>query len=210
MLKIIGAGLSRTGTASLQQALQTLGLSCVHFDHARLEDVLDGSNTDPDFRRYDDVDAVVDLPAAYFYRELLAAYPASKAILTLREVHAWWKSVSVHFNVTAPVPEHPRLLHRIASKAGYTRKYDKFDAIRRRLRNYVYGSPHATEFLYKKKFVEHNALAAATIPSDRLLVMDICAGDGWEKLCPFIGAPIPSTPFPHNHRATIEPALVEH
>lgn len=38
-------------------------------------------------------------------------------------------------------------------------------------------------------------------PED-LLIMDICAGDGWEKLCPFLGFEIPETPFPHlNTRA---------
>jgi hypothetical protein len=29
-----------------------------------------------------------------------------------------------------------------------------------------------------------------------LLIMDICGGDGWEKLCPFLGVPVPSVPFP--------------
>jgi hypothetical protein len=84
MLKVIGAGLSRTGTLSLCRALQTLGLSCLHFDQQRLNDVVEGRALNPNFRRYDDVDAVVDLPAALFYRELLQAYPESKVILTVR------------------------------------------------------------------------------------------------------------------------------
>jgi 3'(2'), 5'-bisphosphate nucleotidase len=29
-----------------------------------------------------------------------------------------------------------------------------------------------------------------------LLVLDITAGEGWEKLCPFLGKPIPDIPFP--------------
>jgi Sulfotransferase domain len=29
------------------------------------------------------------------------------------------------------------------------------------------------------------------------LVMDIAAGDDWEKLCPFLGLPIPEVGFPH-------------
>jgi len=32
-------------------------------------------------------------------------------------------------------------------------------------------------------------------PKD-LLVMNVSAGDGWEKLCPFLGKPIPGVPFP--------------
>jgi hypothetical protein len=29
-----------------------------------------------------------------------------------------------------------------------------------------------------------------------LLVLDICAGESWDKLCPFLGRPVPATPFP--------------
>jgi hypothetical protein len=31
--------------------------------------------------------------------------------------------------------------------------------------------------------------------ADDLLVLDICAGEGWEKLCPFLGMPVPDVPF---------------
>jgi hypothetical protein len=30
--------------------------------------------------------------------------------------------------------------------------------------------------------------------------MNLVEGDGWEKLCPFLGVPVPSVPFPHLHR----------
>jgi hypothetical protein len=30
--------------------------------------------------------------------------------------------------------------------------------------------------------------------------MRITEGDGFEELCPFLGVPIPSEPFPHRHR----------
>ncbi len=31
---------------------------------------------------------------------------------------------------------------------------------------------------------------------DDLLILDICGGDGWEKLCNFLSLPIPSVDFP--------------
>ena len=34
-----------------------------------------------------------------------------------------------------------------------------------------------------------------------LLVLRIAAGDGWERLCPFLGEPVPDEPFPHRHRS---------
>ena len=36
--------------------------------------------------------------------------------------------------------------------------------------------------------------------SEELLILDICSGDGYEKLCPFIGIDIPDEPFPHRHK----------
>lgn len=32
------------------------------------------------------------------------------------------------------------------------------------------------------------------------LIIDIPAGEGWEKLCPFLEVPIPATPFPFRNR----------
>ena len=64
----------------------------------------------PDFRRYDDVDAVMDLPAAYFFEDLIAAYPECKCILTIRDSEKWWKSICRHFNEHYPGA---------AARAGY-------------------------------------------------------------------------------------------
>jgi hypothetical protein len=35
---------------------------------------------------------------------------------------------------------------------------------------------------------------------DELLVLDICGGDGYDKLCPFLGIDIPDEPFPYKHK----------
>jgi hypothetical protein len=32
-----------------------------------------------------------------------------------------------------------------------------------------------------------------------LLVMDICGGEGWEKLCPFLNQPTPEVAFPRRN-----------
>jgi hypothetical protein len=36
---------------------------------------------------------------------------------------------------------------------------------------------------------------------DNLLVLDIVGGDGWSRLCPFLGRAVPELPFPHVNRA---------
>jgi hypothetical protein len=206
-MKILGAGLSRTGTLSLHSALQILGFKSLHYDTVRLNDIVDGSNPRPDFRRYDDLDAVVDLPAAYFYEELLAAYPECVCILTVRDVDDWWDSVSRHFNdrYRAAPPGSglkrgvKRAFHRIANRPADHLNRD-YNLLRLQLRNMVYGSTTAHEYIYKRKYREHNERVLLKVPAKRLLVMNIRSGDSWDKLCPFLGLAKPEAPFPHEHR----------
>ena len=180
-MQIVGAGLSKTGTRSLHRALELLGYKSLHYDKKRLNDVLDGSDPDPDFRRYDDLDAVLDLPAAWYFQEILAAYPAAKCILTVRDEDSWWPSIEEHFNSLVPVPR---------------RAVDPF---RWQLRNLVYGSATAEEEPYRQVYRAHNARVRDSLPSEQLLVLDIVAGQGWEALCPFLGVPEPDLPFPHEY-----------
>ena len=199
-MKILGVGLSKTGTTSLHHALEILGFNCLHYDRRRLNEVLYGTTAHPNFRVYDDIDAVTDLPSAYFYRELLEAYPDSKAILTLRRTDDWWNSIKYHTNTRFPISETGSLKEKLSSRLGLDNwiwSEDEHNLFRRKLRNCVYGSTIATEFLYKKKYNEHNERVISEIPSHRLLVLDITTGDGWEKLCPFLEIKTPSTPFPH-------------
>lgn len=181
-MKILGAGLSKTGTTSLARALRVLGYETLDGDQERLHDVIFGVDNDPSFRVYDDVDAATDLPAAYFYRELTEAYPNLLVILTIRPEDDWWRSAQYHFNCAFPVADQTQ------------------DEFRWRLRSLAYGSPMAQEFLFRKRYREHNEGVVATVAAEKLLVMDITAGDGWEKLCAFLGEPIPDIEFPHENK----------
>ena len=187
-MQILGVGLSRTGTSSLHRALDILGLRSLHYDEVHLNDVINGTATNPDFRRYDNFDAVLDLPSAYFYEELIEAYPNCQCILTIRDTESWWRSISHHVNIRFPVAEPSR------------------DQFRSDVRNLVYGSSVAREFLYKKRYREHNERVLSKIPSKQLLVMNITAGDGWNVLCPFLGRSMPSVPFPHDNRTPVSGA----
>ena len=180
-MKILGVGLSKTGTSSLNHALGVLGFKGIHHEPERLIDILSGENTAANFQRYDDVDAVTDLPAAFFYEELIDAYPMCQCILTIRDEDKWWTSIEKHFNQRNP----------ILTEAE--------DPLNWHTRRYVYGSATATERLYRQKFRAHNESVLSTIPQERLLVMDITAGDGWDKLCPFLDCDIPAVEFPCKH-----------
>src|SRR5581483_5643355 len=101
-LRVVGAGVGRTGTHSLKLALeQLLGAPCYHmlevFGHPEhvpsWAAAADGSLTDWDaiFTGYG---AAVDWPAAAFWREISAAYPDALVLLSVRDPDSWWKSAS--------------------------------------------------------------------------------------------------------------------
>lgn len=177
-------------------------MNCLHFDEHRLNDVLDGSTKAPDFRRYDDIDAVCDVPAALFYHELMTAYPDAKVILTIRDVDSWWRSIR-RLYTDVPVAPQASLRQQIAKKLKLplVGRESEGTVFRRNLRYCAFGSPVPIEHLYKRTFLQHNAAVVARTPPDRLLIMDVTAGDGWEKLCAFLGVPVPSTPFPSENRS---------
>src|SRR4051812_39683738 len=100
-LSVIGAGLGRTGTASLKLALEQLGLGpCYHmkevFEHLDAhvpvwDRAADGRTVDWDtlFQGYR---SAVDFPAAAFYQEVAGRYPRAKVILTERDPERWYAS----------------------------------------------------------------------------------------------------------------------
>lgn len=178
-MKILGVGLSRTGTTSLAKALTILGFKTLHWSPERLRHViLDGVDR---FNCYDDVEAVTDIPAAYFYKELKATYPNCKLILTERDISSWFKSVQHHYQVRIPTKFNKRHNETYQLEADLTQQM-------------VYGSNKVNEFLYKKRYVEHNAEVLRLFPET--LILNIVGGDGWEKLCPYLEVNVPNLPFP--------------
>ena len=185
-MKVLGVGLGKTGTASLAHALRLLGYKTLHWAPDYLREVFE-QGAEPDFTRYAGWDAVTDIPAALFYREIMAAFPGCKFILTVRDEQDWLGSIRRFYG-------NP---HRFEKLTQFTRaQKDWLAQISEELRKYAYGSEKILPSLYLKRFREHNERVRQDIPPDRLLVMDITKGDGWAKLCPFLGRPVPTEPFP--------------
>ena len=114
-LRVVGAGLGRTGTHSLMLALeQLLGGRCYHMAEVieRPDDVpvwhaaIGGEQ--PDWRTFlAAYEATVDWPACAFWRELAAANPGAIVLLSVREsAEAWWKSfeATIAAGLAKPVP----------------------------------------------------------------------------------------------------------
>ena len=101
-LRVVGAGLPRTGTASLTVALeQLLGGRVAHMSTIPGHPFNLGPGWDqalagetPDWAQlFDGYTAAVDWPASMFWRELSDAYPAALVLLSVRDrAESWWQS----------------------------------------------------------------------------------------------------------------------
>src|SRR5438552_1133407 len=101
-LKIIGAGVGRTGTYSLRSAINQLGLGPSH----HMEEVMQHMPVQLPLWQaavkgkadwaaiYKGYASAVDWPTAGFVRELHKAYPEAKFILTVRSPESWAASFS--------------------------------------------------------------------------------------------------------------------
>ncbi|HKJ26240.1 MAG TPA: sulfotransferase [Anaerolineales bacterium] len=182
-MKIFCLGLSRTGTKSLIDALRTLGYHAGHFTEGmNALEVVNGKLV----LRDDEVDkweALGDVPVVPFYQELDRKYPEAKFILTIREFQNWLKSNKKH-HTTDHSKYHKQ--HQIDTQKAFL------------LRKTVYGSIEFDPDKWTNTYHQHHANVQSHFSNrdQKLLVLNIPQGDGWEKLCPFLDQPIPEFPFP--------------
>ena len=192
-LRIVGAGFGRTGTMSLKLALEELGVrACYHMtelaahpQHAPLWLALTrGERIDLEqiFAGYA---AAVDWPACVLWRELLAAYPDARVILTVRDPVDWYESFSR--TILARSENLPPIV-----SPGIRALYDlsREVILRQTFGGRANDANHAISI-----YNAHNAAVTAALPADKLLVYDVASG--WGALCEFLGLPVPDRPFPH-------------
>jgi len=173
---IIGVGFHKTGTSSLREALKILGYRVKDTSSRPLIPILKG-DLDRVISMIARYDAVEDTPWFMIYRELDARIPRSKFILTVRDEESWYISVARHIgSLRNPMHEW------IYGRGKGLPLEDRENTLR------VF-STHNREVL---DYFRHR-------PED-LLILDFTKGDGWEKLCPFLGKEIPEVPFPHTNR----------
>ena len=99
-MKVIGAGLPRTGTLSQKVALEMLGFGpCYHMVNVLTDLPLAGHweqamDTEADWDEiFGEHESTVDWPGSFFYRELADAYPDAKVVLSVRDPEAWERSM---------------------------------------------------------------------------------------------------------------------
>ena len=185
--KVFCIGFHKTGTTSLKMALMELGYR-VTGPFARREHNI-AETVEAQAREIAaKYDAFQDNPWPIIYRFLDREYPGSKFILSLRPTQKWIASVVDHFADSQPP-----------------------------MREWIYGpgkgNPVGNEDVYVERYERHNREVLEYFkdrPGD-LITFDISAGDGWEKLCTFLGHPVPETPFPwKNSKQIREKRVAKH
>jgi hypothetical protein len=192
-LKVIGAGLGRTGTLSLMTALEQLGFGPCHHMRKVFADMpvqvplwADAVRGSPDWAAiFEGCGSAVDWPAASFYRELHAAYPRAKFILTVRSTESWFKSYSQTIRIlVADKQRLPATMHDWHAMASAVKeKVGIYDA--------------TGDAALMRAFDAHNAAVKAAIPANQLLTFQV--KDGWAPLCKFLDVPVPDGDFPRTN-----------
>lgn len=171
--RVFCIGWHKTGTTTMGVALLQLGYSVLG---CRLDMGLPLLQGDKELALEEagKFDALQDVPWAALYRELDQRYPGSRFILTYREDKAWLNSAVKHFK-----------------------------GLDVDLHEWLYGNGVllGNEQLYLERYQQHNKEVRAYFAGrDDFLEMDLAAGDGWDKLCTFLGEPVPKKAFPHTNK----------
>jgi hypothetical protein len=189
-LKVVGSGLGRTGTKSLQTALEMLGFGPCHhmtevFAHPESQALWIAAGAGkPDWDAiFAGYNAAVDYPSAHYWRQIAAHYPDAKVVHTLRDPDIWFDSTQA--TIFAP--------DSLATKPGPMTPF--FASFMSAFGERLHDRAFMTDY-----FRRHNEMVKRTIAPQRLLIYE--AGQGWEPLCAFLKVPVPDVPFPaQNSRA---------
>ncbi|KAK1466293.1 hypothetical protein CCUS01_01142 [Colletotrichum cuscutae] len=219
-LQVIGAGLPRTGTASLAKALEILlseddgvgapvhhgGTQLTHGPESEIRSWITCLSHTPirtaadekvvldtlTTHFHDGYAAVVDVPGMLFTEELAALHPDALVICTVRDTEAWVRSIR---------QTGERSLQAFLSFALFwlptMRWFPQYiDAIPNGRWGELFPPEEAGDGVLPTRRVWdlHQAWVRRVVDEERLVFYDV--KDGWGPLCEALGRPVPGVPFP--------------
>jgi len=181
--KIFGIGLNRTGTTSLQYALEILGYKVAPYNIEIIKAYLK-----QDWKLLDKLinsfDAFQDWPWPLMYKTLDKKYPNSKFILTTRSnVDIWLKSQIWHTINT----------NKKDNTAFFTNKIA-----------YGYFYPGFHEAEHKNFYLKFNNEVRNYFKYLKKDFIELCweKNSNWNKLCKFLNKEYPNTDFPYKRKSS--------
>ena len=204
-MKCVGVGFGRTGTLSLQQALNDLGAGpCFH-----MLDLIQGENKERDLPYWIEIanngdydwhevfepwESTVDWPACSRWGELIEVFPEAKVLLNIREFDGFYESckntilavklaaqrgeIQQDTNRELPAPELWGVIEKLIWQGDFQGRFEDREWVRQ---------------MYYDRIEEIKAY----VPAERLTVWEL--GDGWGPLCEMLRVEEPDKPFPHLH-----------
>lgn len=181
--RVFGIGLHRTATRSLHAAFKIMGYDSFHWQSNvsawLIWDEMSKLGRSVILERSY---ALCDLPIPMLYRELDAAYPGSKFILTVRDEAGWIKSVERLWD------------------PGVNPHYDwDTQPYSDRIHKALYGRTDFDSATFLARYRRHNAEVIEYFKDrpDDVLVMNMeSSGDRWPELCGFLGQAVPKFGYP--------------
>lgn len=201
-MKLIGAGLPRTGTLSQKVGLEILGYGpCYH-----MVNVLANLDLAHDWRRavdgdadwnqiFDGFETTVDWPGSFFYSQLAETYPDAKVLLSVRESTSWARSMRETIWGVIYGDNVARYLS--DARCEIDPKWRGYIDLMKKMWQHsgLMEGIDTTEQFMADAMERYNEEVIRTVPADHLLVWSVA--DGWDPLCDFLGTSVPQMPFPH-------------
>lgn len=140
----------------------------------------------PEFDQLRQLDGGADNGVAIFYKYLDYKFPGSKFVVTVRELESWLQSMEYIF---AEKPVRSR-----ADDVSIMRRMTIFETVAFDRVKFI--NAYQRHYADVRRYFAHR--------NSDLLEMRIVDGEGWQKLCPFLGLPIPQEAFPHLNARSVE------
>ena len=199
-MKLINAGLGRTGTTSLKGALEHLGIAPVYhttdlFTSAKDMDIWEAAMAGArvDWRAFFAPYEVADWPVGLFYEDIIRAHPEAKVMLSVRDPEGWFESFSGTL-------KQARSLNLPIAQVGRIKRFLEVYAVNGLFEGRVDDKAFMMDF-----FECHIRSVKAFVGPEDLLVYNV--KEGWEPLGNFLEVDAPNEPFPRlNQRGGIKGA----
>lgn len=184
---VFGVGLSKTGTTSLNDALNVLGYRAFHLPPICQAH---GAQIVQDWPwwvfKYD---ALTDMTVALLFRELDAEFPNARFVYTPRDMDGWLKSCAKHFT--------PQLAQA---------RVDQGQSYLNGLCRAFYGSEVFDPDSYRRAYEGFDTdIRSHFRGRSNFLIYDIIGGAGWAPLCAFLDRPVPQAAFPKSNTGRVTP-----
>ncbi|KAK8111981.1 uncharacterized protein PG998_008438 [Apiospora kogelbergensis] len=194
--RVIGAGMSRTGTKTLNEALTILLNGPTWLE---IMELAPRSRSFSDEKKMDYLFssilegyvATMDCPAATLTPEIMRLYPDALVICTTRSQESWWRSMEA-MNAMMGTWYLPLVVIWLRKSQAYGAWRELFSKVM----IWRYGDVSIVEGT-KQKHEDH---LRQVVPPEKLFFYHV--SEGWGPLCKILGVPVPDQPFPHNNNSS--------